>query len=151
MSAKLHFFVNCKLCNLNNYYDLLITDQIYVVESDWSVEIQLKVTCARLFSCWALTLSSFGLARKRLDRLPGVIVGRPHSNAVHILPHRCLEVLPHPVHLLPLLLPRLSMSAKRKWLATVQKIGWRKYGERERSKGGKGRNRLRREIVLLDD
>ena len=36
-------------------HELLITDQIWVVESDWLVEIQFKkVTCARPFSSHAL-------------------------------------------------------------------------------------------------
>ena len=43
--------------------ELLITDQIWVVESDWLVEIQLKVTCARLFSCCTLAPPASGIAR----------------------------------------------------------------------------------------
>ena len=35
-----------------------------MVESDWLVEIQLNVTCARQFSRRALTLPFSGLARK---------------------------------------------------------------------------------------
>ena len=45
-------------------HELLITDQIWVVESDWSVEIQLKVTCARPFSRRTLTLPTSGVVRK---------------------------------------------------------------------------------------
>ena len=46
-------------------HELLIPDQIWLVEFEWSVEIQLKVTCARSFSCRALALPTSGLARKR--------------------------------------------------------------------------------------
>ena len=45
-------------------HELLITDQIWVVESDWSVEIQLKVTCARPFSHCTLTPPTSGVVRK---------------------------------------------------------------------------------------
>ena len=44
-------------------HELLITDQIWVVESDWSVEIQLKVTCAGPFSRHALGPPTSGVAR----------------------------------------------------------------------------------------
>ena len=47
-------------------HELLITDQIWIVEFDWLVEIQLKVTCARPFSCRALTPPTSGIARKIL-------------------------------------------------------------------------------------
>ena len=42
-------------------HELLIPE---VVESEWSVEIQLKVTCARPFSRRALAPPTSGLARK---------------------------------------------------------------------------------------
>ena len=45
-------------------HELLITDQLWVVESDWLVEIQLKLTCARPFSRHALTPPTSGVARK---------------------------------------------------------------------------------------
>ena len=45
-------------------HELLITDQIWVVESDWSVELQLKVTCARPFSRRALAPPTSGVAKK---------------------------------------------------------------------------------------
>ena len=35
-------------------HEILMTDQFWVVESDWSVEIQLKMTCAGPLSCHAL-------------------------------------------------------------------------------------------------
>ena len=41
-----------------------ITNQLWVVESNWSVEIQLKVTSDGPFSCRALALPFFSLARK---------------------------------------------------------------------------------------
>ena len=43
-------------------HELLITDQIWVVESDWLVGIQLKVTCARPFSHRALAPPTSGVA-----------------------------------------------------------------------------------------
>ena len=49
-------------------HDLLIPDQIWVVESDWSLEIKLKLTCARPFSYRALAPPSSGLARKGLAK-----------------------------------------------------------------------------------
>ena len=49
---------------LTKLHEILITDQIWVVESDWLVEIQLKVTCARPFSCCALALPTSSIARK---------------------------------------------------------------------------------------
>ena len=45
-------------------HELLKADQIWVVESDWSVEIQLKVTCARPFSRCNLAPPTSGIARK---------------------------------------------------------------------------------------
>ena len=46
--------------------ELLITDQIWVVDSDWLVEIKIKVTyCARHFSRCALAPPTSGLARNR--------------------------------------------------------------------------------------
>ena len=57
----LQFF--CKLLTVKPH-ELLITDQIWVVESDWLVEIQLKVTCARRFSHHALAQPTSGVVRK---------------------------------------------------------------------------------------
>ena len=45
-------------------HELLITDQIWVVESDWLIKIQLKVTCVRPFSHHALALPNSGVAKK---------------------------------------------------------------------------------------
>ena len=62
--------------------ELLIIDQIWVVESDWSVEIQLKVTCARPFSRRALAPPTSGIARKgssSIDYLEYIMVCK-HSD-----------------------------------------------------------------------
>ena len=61
MSTNAAIFRELLTVKLN---ELLITDQIWAVESDWSVEIQLKVTCARPFSHRALALPTSGVARK---------------------------------------------------------------------------------------
>ena len=53
----------CKLLMVKPH-ELLIPDQIWVVESEWLVEIQLKVTCPRPFSHRALAPPTFGLARE---------------------------------------------------------------------------------------
>ena len=61
MSANAAIFL--KLLTVKPH-ELLITDQMWVVESDWLLEAQLKVTCVRLFSCNALAPPSSSLARK---------------------------------------------------------------------------------------
>ena len=65
-SVRYDVYQCCNLLRTANVkpHELLITDRIWVVESDWSVEIHLKVTCARPFSCHALTPPTFGIARK---------------------------------------------------------------------------------------
>ena len=65
-SVQYDVYQCCNLLQTANVkpHKLLITDWIWVVESDWSVEIHLKVTCAGPFSCHALTPPTSGIARK---------------------------------------------------------------------------------------
>ena len=53
----------CELLTVKPH-ELLKADQIWVVESDWSVEIQLKVTCARPFSHRTFAPPTSGIWRK---------------------------------------------------------------------------------------
>ena len=65
-SGRYDVYECCNLLRTANgeTHELLITDQIWVVESDWAIEIQLKVTCARPFSRRTLTPPTSGVARK---------------------------------------------------------------------------------------
>ena len=46
-------------------HELVITNQIWVVESDWLVDIQLKVTCARLATIDTSKLSIYAYCQLR--------------------------------------------------------------------------------------